>query len=51
MVRTGVCSESGHASSVSGFFTFIFAVMMDVVTEEVVNEGRALMCPVDLVLI
>ena len=30
---------------------FIFAVMMDVVTEEVANEGYALMLAGDLVLI
>lgn len=39
-------TESG-----SVLFQFIFTVVMDVVTEEVTNEGRALINADDLVLI
>ena len=44
VVRVGI-----HQGSVLS--PFIFAVVMNVVTEEVVNEGRALMHADDLVLI
>ena len=43
-----VCSESGQGSILS---LLIFAVVMDVVTEEVAKEGHALMYADDLVLI
>ena len=45
-----VRSESEHTSRVI-LSLFIFAVVMDVVTEEVVKEGGALMYVDDLVLI
>ena len=46
-----VHSESGHTSNQGSILLpFVFAVVMDVVTEEVVKEGCALMYADDLVL-